>query len=384
MAVVRKLRRAATSVPLDTALVLWLPGPETATGEDLVELHLHGGRAVVAAVEAALAELPGLLPAEPGAFTRRAFENGRLDLTQVEGLANLLAAETERQRSAALVLSEGGLRREVERWQSTLLQLAARAEAIIDFADEGDVREQDEKLQHDCGALAIMLDTALRNPPAERLRDGVRIAIAGPPNAGKSTLLNALVGREAAITSPIAGTTRDVIEAPVNLDGVPVIFTDTAGIRLNASDEIEAVGIGRAEAAVRQSDIVLWLGPVAEAPPGDHVIRVVSKSDLGGSNETVDFTISAVSGEGMARLFDELTRRATLLIPRSGSLALTSAQQHHVLDASAALRRAAVQDDEVLRAEDLRTALRALDQITGAADTEAMLDALFGRFCIGK
>jgi tRNA modification GTPase len=383
-AVVRRLRHPASATLLDTALVLWFPGPDTATGEDLVELHLHGGRAVVAAVENALAELPGLKPAEPGAFTRRAFENGRLDLTQVEGLADLLAAETERQRAAALVLAEGGMRREVERWQTCLLQLAARAEALIDFADESDVGTSDAVLQRDCGTLAAELEVALANPPAERLRDGVRIGIAGPPNAGKSTLLNALVGRDAAIASPIAGTTRDVIETPVNLGGVPVVFVDMAGLRVRTDDPIEAIGIARAEAAISRSDLLLWLGNPADAPDGDHVLRIGTKSDLGSAHADTDLDISAVTGDNMASLIATITDRANLLLPSIGSLALTTAQHAHIRTACAALTRAGTQPDDVLRAEDLRIAMRALDRITGAADTEAMLDTLFGRFCIGK
>ena len=384
MAVVRKLKHRATAALLDTALVLWFPGPDTATGEDLVELHLHGGRAVVAAVERALANLPELHPAEPGAFTRRAFENGRLDLTQVEGLADLLAAETERQRAAALVLAEGGLRREVERWQIVLLQLAARAEALIDFGDEGDVSADDVQLQRDCGALATSLETALANPPAERLRDGVRIGIAGPPNAGKSTLLNALIGRDAAIASPIAGTTRDVIETPVSLDGIPVMFVDMAGLRTATDDPVEAIGIARAEAAIARSDLLLWLGDPAEAPVGEHVIKIGTKSDLGESHAGVDLHISAITGDGMVDLRATLIERANLKLPAIGSLALSTAQQAHVRAATTALVQAANQPDDVLRAEDLRAAMRALDRITGAADTEAMLDTLFGRFCIGK
>ncbi len=383
-AVVRRLRHPATDARLDTALVLWLPGPDTSTGEDLVELHLHGGRAVVAAVESALADLSGLHPAEAGAFTRRAFENGRLDLTQVEGLADLLAAETERQRTAALVLAEGGLRREVERWQASLLQLAARAEALIDFADESDVGTSDAQLQRDCGVLAARLETALANPPVERLRDGVRVGIAGPPNAGKSTLLNMLVGREAAIASPIAGTTRDVIETPINLGGVPVVFIDMAGLRDTTDDPVEAIGIARAEAAIGRSDILLWLGDPATAPSGEHIIRIATKSDLGDRQTDTDLNISAVTGENMTTLVAIITERATLLLPAIGSLALSIAQQAHIRVATAALTRASTQSEDVLRAEDLRVAMRALDRITGAADTEAMLDTLFGRFCIGK
>ena len=383
-AVVRKLRHPETQMLLDTSLVLWLPGPDTATGEDVVEFHVHGGRAVVAAVEGALARIPGLQPAEPGAFTRRAFENGRLDLTQVEGLADLLAAETERQRTAALVLAEGGLRREVERWQASLLQLAARAEAQIDFVDEGDVGTGDVQLRLDCHALAMVLAAALANPPVERLRDGVRIGIAGPPNAGKSTLFNALVGRDAAITSPTAGTTRDVIETPVNLDGVPVVFVDMAGLREMTDDSVEAIGIARAEAAITCSDLLLWLGDPQHAPKVQHVVKVGAKSDLGTFVSGADLYVSAVTGENMADLMALISMRSILLLPVTGCLALTIAQQAHVQNACAALTHSSAQADDVLCAEGLRAAMRAIDRITGAADTEAMLDTLFGRFCIGK
>jgi len=381
---VRKLWQVGSATLLDSALVLWLPGPNTATGDDVVELHVHGGRAVVAAVESALSQLPGLVPAEAGAFTRRAFENGKLDLTQVEGFANLLSADTERQRVAALILSEGGLRREIERWQAALLQLAARAEALIDFADESDVGDQDQLLQNDCAALAGSLGRLLDTPPAERLRDGVRIAIAGPPNAGKSTLLNALVGREVAIASPSAGTTRDIIETSVILSGIPVVFSDMAGLRESTSDEIEAIGIARAHATIGRSDIILWLGPPTDAPMTGNTLCVATMSDLGAVSDGADLSVSALTGAGMAELVEFITQRAAELIPASGSLTVTMAQRRHVQDAMNALSRAADQNDEVLRAEDLRAALRALDRITGAADTEAMLDTLFGRFCIGK
>jgi len=383
-AVVRTLLHPVSTIALDTALVLWLPGPDTATGEDIVELHLHGGRAVVAAVEAALADFPGLQPAEPGAFTRRAFENGRLDLTQVEGLADLLAAETERQRTAALILAEGGLRRRVEGWQVSLLQLAARAEALIDFADESDVGGTDLELQRNALTLAVELEATLANPPAERLRDGVRVGIAGPPNSGKSTLLNALSGREAAIASPIAGTTRDVIETPVNLNGIPIVFVDMAGLRAQTDDPVEAIGIARAEAAIRQSDVLLWLGNPSDAPAGDHVLRIGAKSDLGEPQGPIDLCVSAQTGEGMGALTARVIREAIRVLPVVGGLTLTVAQQGHIRDTATSLARASDQHDDVLRAEDLRAALRALDRITGSADTEAMLDTLFGRFCIGK
>ncbi len=383
-AVVRRLRHPVTMLSLDTALVLWLPGPDTVTGEDMVELHLHGGRAVVLAVERCLGAFPDLQPAEAGAFTRRAFENGRLDLTQVEGLADLLAAETERQRMAALAQADGGLRREVEHWQAALLGLAARAEAAIDFSDEGDVGAGDALFQQDCATLAATLSAALENPPAERLRDGVRIGIAGPPNAGKSTLLNVLVGREAAIASPVAGTTRDLVEAPVNLENIPVIFTDMAGLRTDSQDPVEMIGIARAEDAISRSDLVLWLGHPADAPEGAHVIAIAAKCDTDVPPPGVALAVSAVTGDNMPALRALIVDRATDLLPAIGSVALSTAQQGHLRVAADALERAGEIENEVFRAEELRAALRALDRITGAADSEAMLDVLFGKFCIGK
>ncbi len=385
MAVVRRLRDPETALPLDTALVLWLPGPRTVTGEDMVELHLHGGRAVVAAVEQSLGAIEGLEPAEPGAFTRRAFENGLLDLTQVEGLADLLAAETQRQRVAALVQAEGGLRREIELWQAEVLRLAARAEAMIDFGDEGDVAVDGVALRHDCAALGAKLRQALANPPAERLRDGVRIGIAGPPNAGKSTLLNALVGRDVAIASPVAGTTRDLVEAPVSLDGLPLIFVDMAGLRATTADPIESMGIARAQAEIGRSDILLWLGDPVSAPAGDHVLVIAAKSDLAATaTRAADLAVSALTGENMTALRALIVERAARLLPSIGGLALSAAQHRHVQEARSALERSVETGDDVLLAEELRGAMRALDRITGAADTEAMLDNLFGRFCIGK
>lgn len=376
---VRKLHDDAGAL-LDEAMVLWMPGPGTATGEDLVELHLHGSRAVVAGIEDALAALPGLRAAEPGEFTRRAFENGRIDLSQVEGLADLLSAETARQRTAALAMSEGGLRRQVEDWQAALLGLAARVEAAIDHDDEADVAVG--PIDADTAALAAALRGALANPPAERLRDGVRIGIAGPPNAGKSTLINALSGREAAIVSEIAGTTRDLVEVPLNLDGVPVVLIDMAGLRDHTGDAIERIGIERAEAAIARADLVLWLGDPGDAPAG--ALLIAAKADLGTASRRHDIAISAQTGNGMAILRARLREEAERLLPAVDALALSTGQRGALGDALAALDTCVGQRDEVLRAESLRAAMAALDRITGRADTEAMLDALFGRFCIGK
>jgi tRNA modification GTPase len=379
-AVVRTFRDANGAL-LDSALLLWFPGPDTATGEDLAELHLHGSRAVLSGVEAALAALPGLRAAEAGEFTMRAFENGRIDLSQVEGLADLLAAETARQRVAALTMSEGGLRRRVEDWQVRLLDLAARAEASIDHDDEADVDAG--PLSADTAALAADIRAALADPPAERLRDGIRIGIAGPPNAGKSSLINVLSGRDAAIVSDIAGTTRDLVEVPVVIDGIAMILTDMAGLRDEAGDEIEAIGIDRARDAAARSDILVWLGDPAGAPVHSARIDVAAKSDLG-VMRCHDIAVSALTGDGIDDLRRLLATRATPLLPTAGSLALSEGQRAHLLTVAKALDASRTAPEVILTAEHFRTARLALDRITGRADTEAMLDALFGRFCIGK
>lgn len=388
LATLRTLRAAGSCDILDRALVLWMPGPATATGEDMVELHLHGGRAVVAAVEDALAVMPGLSAAEPGAFTRRAFDNGRLDATEVEGLADLLAAETQSQRIAALALAGGALRQCVARWQERLLALAARAEAAIDFDDEDDVGA-DPRLVADIARLAIELRDTLAQPPAERLRDGVRVVIAGPPNGGKSTLLNALAGRDAAIASPVAGTTRDVIEVPLVVGGVPVILIDTAGLR-DSDDLVEAMGIARADAAITASDLLLWLGAASDAPAHDGIIVVTTKIDddphaQNDGCDTLDgVRVSGITGFGIAALLAIIAERARALLPARGSVALSRRHRDLVGEAAGELEACRDLGDPVLVAEHLRLARLAFDRITGMADTEAMLDQLFGRFCIGK
>jgi tRNA modification GTPase len=248
-----KLRDNAGAL-LDEALVLWFPGPDTATGEDLAELHCHGGRAVIAAVEGALAALPGLRRAEPGEFTRRAFANGRIDLAEAEGLADLLSAETELARAAALTNAGGALSRQVEAWREQVLVLSAEVEGVLDFSDEEDSADLPECFTWNITALADEIATWLARPRSERLGEGFRVVLAGPPNAGKSTLFNALIESEAAITSPIAGTTRDVIERAVAIAGVPFTFVDTAGLREGGLvDEIEAIGIDRARGALERA-----------------------------------------------------------------------------------------------------------------------------------
>jgi len=370
---------------LDRALVLQFEAPNTVTGEDLVELHLHGGRAVVASVLAALSSLEGLRAAEPGEFTRRAFESGRLDLTEAEGLADLLSAETETQRRMALQLAGGGLSRLVAGWTGRLLRLAAAVEAQLDFSDEADVEPglpQSWELERT--ELVRELGTLLSRPPAERLRDGVRVVIAGPPNSGKSTLLNALVGREAAITSAIAGTTRDLVEAPVALAGVPLVLIDSAGLR-SSDDPIETIGVDRAQGAVAAADLVLWLGAPGEKPQRPGVIVVGAKSDLAAADESdADLRMSALTGAGMAALVDYVVQAARALLPVEGEVSVNARQRGAFASALRHLEAADAAGDLLIVAEELRQARLALDRVTGRAGVEDMLDALFGRFCIGK
>ncbi|HMN53442.1 MAG TPA: tRNA uridine-5-carboxymethylaminomethyl(34) synthesis GTPase MnmE [Sphingopyxis sp.] len=387
----------AAGAPLDRALLLWFPGPATATGEDLAELHLHGGRAVVAAVEAALGALPGLRRAAPGEFTRRAFLNGRIDLAEAEGLADLLAAETESQRVQALGMASGHVSRAVAGWQERLLALMAGAEAELNFADEDDVDVYDgatRRLVDGMADLAAELGDWLARPAAEVIAEGLSVVIAGPPNAGKSTLINALAQRELAIVSPVAGTTRDVIETPLALDGIAMRFSDTAGIRTESADDVEAIGIGRAKAAVEAADILLWLGPPAEAPAHPRRLLIAAQADRWRGDAAAevqaarcDLILSAATGEGMDRLHAAIVEMARVLLPREGEAALRQRQRAALAEAKdwlsieAGTREA---EDMILIAERLRLAATALDRITGRAGVEDMLDALFGRFCIGK
>ena len=376
--------RDSAGALLDRALVLFLPGPHNATGEDTVELHCHGGRAVIAAVEEALAALPGLLPARPGEFTRRAFANGRIDLAEAEGLADLLSAETELQRRSALAMASGGFSRTVEAWRNRLLACSAALEAVLDFADEDDVALLPPDFAARIAALREELADWLARPRAEALREGFRVVIAGPPNAGKSTLFNALVESEAAIATPIAGTTRDVLTRPVAIAGLPFLFVDTAGLRGETEDAIEAIGIARARDALDRADLVLWLGAEGEGPAeaweiaaqadrADHVVKAAPRHG-----------VSAVTGEGMDALRADLVAAARRAMPKPGEAALNERQHRLLGEAEAMLAFAESLGDPLLVAEHLRLARVAFDALVGRSTTEHMLDALFGRFCIGK
>lgn len=369
---------------LDRALVLWFPGPHTATGEDLAELHLHGGRAVVRAVEDALGGLPGLRRAEAGEFTRRAFANGRIDLAEAEGLADLLSAETELQRLSAVAMAGGAFSRQVELWRERVLVASAAVEAVLDFGDEDDVSELPGTFRLGLQDLSTELADWIARPRAESLREGYRVVLAGPPNAGKSTLFNALVEDEAAITAPQAGTTRDVLTRAVALGGVPFVFADTAGLRDSTQDAIEAIGIDRARAALGRADLVLWLGAEHQGPDGAWEIAAQADRTDVSAKYRPRHRVSAVTGEGLEALRQDLIENAGRALPKPGDAALNQRQHMLVSDAFTALSQAVRESDPLLVAEALRLARCAFDALVGRATTEDMLDALFGRFCIGK
>ena len=383
------LRRLSNTdgVVLDDALVLIFPGPNTATGEDLAELHLHGGRAVVRGVAAALETMQGLRRAEPGEFTRRAFLNGRMDLNEAEGLADLLAAETEWQRRGAVQMAGGAFSKAIDAWRDELLGVSGTVEALLDFSDEDDVSpEENINITTRCYELHDVIQRHLAAPGAQKLRDGLRVVIAGPPNSGKSTLLNALVSREAAIVSDIAGTTRDLIDVPVAFEGIPLVLTDTAGLRDDTSDEIESIGIGRAEAVIDAADIVLWLGDERMGPAHANSFEIEAKSDdpFHTTKSASALKVSAKTSDGLVELIRWLTATAKTLLPPPDSFAINARQTGLLGDTARSLSAAAHATDLLVTAEELRQARLSLDALTGRASTEDMLDTLFGRFCIGK
>jgi tRNA modification GTPase len=410
-AALARVRDPASGEIIDEALALWFPAPRSETGEDVAELQLHGGQAVIAGVLDALATIEGCRPAEAGEFTRRAFENGRLDLTAVEGLADLIAAETQAQRRLAYRQLKGLIGDRAEAWRRRLIEALALVEARIDFSDEADVPE-------DLLGPALFAAQQLRDEIAgvladgrrgERLRDGLVVAIAGPPNAGKSTLLNRLARRDAAIVSPYAGTTRDVIEVHLDLGGYPVTLLDTAGIRSSA-EPVEQEGVRRARERAAAADLVLWVidpsagGLSANGYPeklaNAEVWLVRNKIDLVAasscatgekSNRSEDkftLSISALAGVGMEALTVALASYAKTYFAATESAVITRARHRHALaETVAALDRALARDhstDEELIAEELRSAATALGRLTGRVDVEDILDVIFRDFCIGK
>jgi tRNA modification GTPase len=406
-AVLAQVKDPRSREVLDSGLALWFPGPGSETGEDSAELQLHGGRAVVAGVLAALGHLEGFRLAEPGEFTRRAFENGRLDLTEVEGLADLVYAETEAQRRQAYWQLRGLLGERAEHWRKQVIEALALVEARIDFSDEADVPE-------DLLGPALVLARTLRDEISagladdrrgERLREGLVVALAGPPNAGKSSLLNRIARREAAIVTPFPGTTRDVIEVHLDLEGYPVTIVDTAGIR-ETKDPIEEEGVRRARVRAESADLVLWVvdasGGERTAPPdvihGADLWVVRNKIDLvdlslergidGSDLAQKVLVVSAKTGAGLDELVRSLTDfvRAVLM---PGESALVTRQRHRMVlgDTVAALDRALAEGKggrEEILAEELRLAARSLGRLTGRVDVEDVLDAIFRDFCIGK
>ncbi len=369
---------------LDEALVLWFPGPNTATGEDLAELHCHGGRAVIAAIERALSAIDDLRTAEPGEFTRRAFVNGRIDLAEAEGLADLLSAETELQRAAAVASVSGTLSSKFESWRSEVLRLSAQVEAALDFSDEDDVSELPEGFTWNIRRLEEEIAGWLDRPRSEKLGEGFRVVLAGPPNSGKSTLFNALVESEAAITSPIAGTTRDVIERSVAIQGVPFSFVDTAGLRESVAEDIEAIGIDRAKGELAKADLVLWLGDEGQGPDRAWEIAPRHDADAYVAKSEPVAVLSARTGEGISDLKTRLLGAAREALPNPGEAALNARQHSRLVEAVEALSVVKSLTDLLLIGEELRRARLAFDRLIGRATTEDMLDALFGRFCIGK
>ena len=391
----RALLRDAGGQPIDDAVVLWFPEPASATGEDVAEFHVHGGRAVLASLFASLSGIENVRAAEPGEFTRRAFENGKLDLTEAEGLDDLIRADTDRQRRQALRQLKGLLGDKARNWRAQIIEASALIEAGIDFSDEGDVPSEliAPALAKIETLLGEITEVLAAQGQSERLRDGLVVAIAGPPNVGKSTLMNQLARREVAIVSPHAGTTRDLIEVQLDLDGYPVTVIDTAGIR-DTDDPVEQEGVRRARARAAEADLVLWLTDSDGAKPSvsDAPTWIVrNKIDLDSTNAPRRIesmvAISASRGDGLAELIAALVRYAQEFFGSAEAGLIGRQRQRDLLrQAAASLQRSidVIGSGEELAAEDLRSAAHALGRLLGQVDVEDILDVIFREFCIGK
>lgn len=397
VATLRKLVDPRDCELLDEALVLWFPGPRSVTGEDCLELHVHGSRAVRKALADMLASLDDCRLAEPGEFTRRAFLNGKTDLTRLEGLGDLLEAETQTQRRQALAQHGGALQSQADAWRQQMLNIMALLEATIDFSDEDDVPEDVfNEVELDLQRLMNNLRTQLEaSKYSEIIRDGFRVVIAGPPNAGKSSLLNALSQRDVAIVSDFAGTTRDILEVSLDIDGMLIRIYDTAGLR-EAVDPVERMGIERARHKAASAHLVLWLQS-ADGASGDvvpdfgavEVVRICTKSDLlSAAHVAADLAVSAKTGHGMKRLLELIGERASNRPPDTGNGFLTNTRQFACVEqclvalgrAAGALKSGVA---EVV-CEELRLADLELSRLTGRIQTEEILGTIFSRFCIGK
>ena len=372
---------------IDQGLVLVFPAPRSYTGEHLVELQGHGGVVLLQLLlEAAIAA--GARMARPGEFSERAFLNGRLDLAQAEAVGDLIDAASRQAVVAAQRSLEGAFSERVTALADELMGLRAWVEGALDFSDEEDAADLPESFTWNMRALAEEIAAWLARPRSERLGEGFRVVLAGPPNVGKSTLFNALIESEAAITSPIAGTTRDVIERSVAIGGVPFTFVDTAGLRVvegaAEADQIESIGIARAEAELARADLVLWLGPEGAGP--EAAWEVAAQADRAGfvAKNAARFIVSAATGEGLAALKNALVEAARVALPKPGDATLNARQHARLSEAEEALAGAQRVADPLLVAEELRRARLAFDRLIGRATTEDMLDTLFGRFCIGK
>ena len=396
-AVLRTLRAGPDGEDLDQAMVLWLPGPASFSGEDMLEVHVHGGAAVRASVLAAILAVPGVRPAAPGEFSKRAFLNGRMDLTQAEAIADLVDAETTGQRRQALRQMAGALGAVFEDWRARLLRALAHLEAVIDFSEEDLPPDLAAAVRATAAAVASEMCVHLADQKiGERLREGLRVAVLGPPNVGKSSLINHLAARDIAIVSPRAGTTRDVLEAHLDIAGLPVVMADTAGLR-DSGDDIERIGMARARSWADTADLrVLVLDRAGldglEGPPPVADLVVVNKADLGprtGPAPAGARDLSVTSGWGVAEFVSHLARLLEGRVGQAGSVVMTRARHRDGIRAAADALAGfdAVLGDEAtvdLAAEELRAAVRALGRVTGRVDVEDLLDVVFADFCIGK